>query len=152
MTFGTATTFGVRARDRATNWGAWAIAPAVTAVRYQETNPAITYGGSWSRIRSGSASAGGTRYASRAGASVSFRFTGRAVAVIAPMGRTRGSAKVYLDGVYSSTISLHRSSSAARVVVVSRAWSASGVHTIKLVVAGTARHPRVDVDAFAILR
>ena len=152
LTVGMPYVFGVRARDAATNWGAWAISPAVTPVRYQETGTAVTYGGPWGRLRTVSASGGGTRYATRPGASISFRFTGRAVAVIAPKGTSRGSARLYVDGVYSSTISLYRTSLAPRVVVAARAWSTSGVHTIKLVVVGTARHPRVEIDAFAVLR
>ena len=152
LTFGTKSTFGVRARDGATNWGAWAFAPSITPARFQETSTAVTYGGPWGRLRTASASGGVTRYATRPGASVSFRFTGRAVAVIAPKGTSRGSARLYVDGVYSSTISLYRTSLAPRIVVAARAWSASGVHTIKLVVVGTARHPRVEIDAFAVLR
>ena len=91
-------------------------------------------------------------YATRAGASVSFRFTGRAVAVVAPKGSTRGSVKVYVDGVYAGAVSLYRSASVSRVVVFGKSWTASGTHTVKLVVVGTAGRPRVDIDGFAILR
>ena len=86
------------------------------------------------------------------GASVSFRFTGRAVAVVAPRSRTRGSAKVYVDGAYAGTVSLYRSTTTARSVVFGSSWMANGTHTIKLVLVGTRGHPRFDIDAFAILR
>ena len=111
-----------------------------------------TYAGTWSSANSTSASAGRLRYATRAGASVSFRFTGRAVAVVAPKGPTRGSVKVYVDGVYAGAVSLYRTASVSRVVVFGRSWTASGTHTVKLVVVGTAGRPRVDIDGFAILR
>jgi hypothetical protein len=38
------------------------------------------------------------------------------------------------------------------VVVFSASWSTNGVHSVKLVVVGTAGRPRVEVDAFPILR
>jgi len=150
--FGTTYGFRDRARDRAGNWGAFVGGDAIAPLRYQDTSSRVTYSSSWHRYSTSSASGGHTHYASRRGASVTFRFTGRAFALVAPKGPTRGSAKLYVDGVYISTISLHRSSSVPRIVVAARSWSASGAHTVKLVVAGTAHHPRFDIDAFAILR
>jgi hypothetical protein len=73
------------------------------------------------------------------------------VAVVAPRSSSRGSIKVYVDGSYVSTVSTYRSSGQSRIVVFSKAWSASGAHTIKLVVVGTSGHPRFDIDAFAKL-
>ena len=152
LAFGTVYGFHVRARDGAGNWGTWTGPARITPLRYEESRPQVTYRGSWRRVRSTSASGGQTRYATRRGASVTFRFTGRAFAAIAPKGLTRGSAKLYVDGKYVSTISLRRSTSAARIVVAARSWSVSGRHTVKLVVVGTAHHPRVDIDAFVVLR
>jgi hypothetical protein len=104
------------------------------------------------RATSPSAAAGYVRYATRAGAAASVRFTGRAIGWVAPMGPTRGSAKVYVDGVYKATVSLYRSSFAARRIVFRASWASSGAHTIRIVVVGTAHRPRVDVDAFALIR
>ena len=67
---------------------------------------------------------------------------------IAPKGPTRGSLKLYVDGAYVGTVSLHRSSSVSRVVVAARSWLTSGAHTVRAVVVGTLHHPRVDIDAF----
>jgi hypothetical protein len=36
--------------------------------------------------------------------------------------------------------------------VFARSWRSSGSHTVRFVVAGTARHPRVDLDALVIIR
>jgi hypothetical protein len=47
---------------------------------------------------------------------------------------------------------LHRRHTHPRRVVFTHTWGAIGVHTIKIVVAGTRRHPRVDVDAFVIVQ
>jgi len=152
LAFGTTYAFRDRARDGAGNWGAFASGDTVLPLRYQDTSSSVTYSRSWHSYSTSSASGGRTHYASRRGAAVTFRFTGRAFAVIAPKGPTRGSAKLYVDGVYVSTVSLHRSSTLPRIVVAARSWSASGAHTVKLVVSATARYPRFDIDAFAILK
>ena len=66
-------------------------------------------------------------------ASVTFRFTGRSVALVAPKGTTRGIARVYVDGVYGGLFSEYRSPSRSRVVVWSTSWTVNGTHTIKFV-------------------
>ena len=50
---------------------------------------------------------------------MSFTFSGRSVAIVAPKGATRGSAKVYVDGVLKTTVDLHASSTVAQGVVYS---------------------------------
>ncbi|MEP6639637.1 MAG: S8 family peptidase [Chloroflexota bacterium] len=152
LSFATGYGFRVRAHDAAGNWGPFGAAGAVSAARYEESSAKVSYSGRWSRYHTASASGGRTRYATRRGAAVTFRFTGRAFAVIAPRGPTRGSARLYVDGRYVSTVSLYRSSSAPRVMVAGRSWSSSAGHTVRLVLVGTAHHPRFDIDAFAILR
>ena len=82
---------------------------------------------------------------------MSFRFTGRAVAIVAPKGASRGSAKLYVDGVYVSTVNLYRSVWKPRNVVAARSWTTAGKHTIRLVAVGTPRHSRVDIDAFLVI-
>ncbi len=151
LTIGTAWSLRVRARDGAGNWGAWTSGRTITPKRYQESSPRVSYHGTWRVVATSSASGGHQRYATRKGASVTFRFTGRAFGIVAPKGASRGSAKMYVDGVYVSTVSLYRSSWRPRNVVAARSWSSSGSHTVKLVVVGTAGHPRVDVDAFLVI-
>ncbi len=141
----------VRARDGAGNWGAWTSGTTITPVRYQDTSSLVRYGGTWHGFTTANASGGHERYATHKGAWVSFRFTGRAFALVAPKGASRGSAKLYVDGHYVSTVSLHRTTWTPRIVIAARSWSASGSHTVKLVVVGTAGHPRVDVDAFLVI-
>ena len=138
LTFGRTYGFRDRARDGAGNWGAFATGPTIAPVRYQDTSSRVTYNRSWRTYSASSASGGHTHYATRAGAAATFRFTGRAFALIAPKGPTRGSLKIYVDGAYVGTVSLHRSSSVSRVVVAARSWLTSGAHTV--------------IDAFAILR
>ncbi|MFL5675621.1 MAG: S8 family serine peptidase [Chloroflexota bacterium] len=148
---GASTSFRIRARDGAGNWSDWSDATTITPARYQESGVKVTYHGTWRTFRTSSASGGRQRYATHKGASVTFRFTGRSVAIVAPRGASRGSAKFYVDGVYVSTVDLHRSSWTPRNVVAARSWKSAGSHTIKLVVLATPGHPRVDVDGFLVI-
>ncbi len=57
-----------------------------------------------------------------------------------------------IAAVAVTTVNLHRSSFTPRNVVAARSWLRSGTHTIKLVALGTAGHPRIDIDAFLVIR
>jgi hypothetical protein len=118
----------------------------------QEANPAVAYHGTWHSVSSASASGGSQKYATSAGATATYAFWGSSIAWVAYKAPGYGSAKVYIDGVYAATVSLYRSTSVSRSLVYAKAWGSNGTHTIKVVVVGTAGHPRVDIDAFALLR
>jgi subtilisin family serine protease len=152
LTFSTAYRYRVRAHDGAGNTGAYVDGPQVRPKLTQQNGTGVVYGGTWTGRASSSASGGSTRYATKAGAWVQFSFTGRAVAVIAPKGASRGTVKVYVDGAYVATASAYRSSSQSKIVLLARNWSTSGSHKVKLVLTGTAGHPRFDIDAFAYLQ
>ena len=152
LPLGTATQFGIAARDGAGNVGPQAESPAVTALLLQDGSSLARYGGTWSLVSSSAASNGKLHSSTRAGASVEFSTTARAMAVVGRLGPTEGSAKVYVDGAYVKTIDFRRSTSQSKVVVFNSSWSTNGPHKVKVVVVGTAGHPRVDVDAFAVLR
>jgi hypothetical protein len=124
----------------------------VTPRLTQQNGTGVTYGGTWSTLSSSNASGGSARYATKAGAWVQFSFTGRAVAVVGPKGPSRGSVKVYVDGALIRTVSAYRSSSQSKVVLFAHTWDSSASHTVKLVLSGTAGHPRFDIDAFARLQ
>jgi hypothetical protein len=118
----------------------------------QETNGAIAYDGRWSRAYWNAALASYQRRSSDAGASARFAFTGFSVAWVAQKGPTSGRAKVYVDGRYVKTIDLRASSARARRIVFARRWETAAPHTVKVVVVGTAGRPRVDLDAFLVVR
>ena len=152
LTFSTAYRYRVRAQDRAGNTGEYVDGPQVRPKLTQQNGTGVTYSGTWTSRSSSSASGGSTRYATKAGAWVQFSFTGRAVAVIAPKGASRGSFKAYVDGTYVGTVSAYRSSSQSRMVLFAQNWSTSGSHKVKLVLTGTSGHPRFDIDAFGYLQ
>ena len=102
-------------------------------------------------MTSSSYSGGSLRYATAAGASANYTFVGSSVAWVSALGPGRGSAAVYLDGVYRATVSLYAATAASRRIVYAASWASQGTHAIRVVVVGTAGHPRVDVDAFVRL-
>lgn len=141
--------FRVRAVDRAGRVSAWAAGSDTALARRQQG--AGRYGGSGWLTAGAAVYLGGSAKASRsARAGVTFAFSGTSVAWIGPVGPTRGRASVYLDGTLVTTVNLYRSSFQARQVLFAT-HVAAGSHTLTIRVAGTAGHPWVAVDAFAVL-
>lgn len=141
--------FRVRALDRAGNASAWVYGPTFRLSAVQQSSTAIAYGGTWRTTTSTSYWGGSAKYATAAGARARIRVTGRSFAWVAAVGPTRGSARIYVNGVYLRTVSLHAPTSASRRVVFVQHWSSSATRTIEIRVVGTSGRPRVDLDAFA---
>ena len=152
LAFKTPYTVRIRARDRAGNLSGWVVGRTFEPRIYQETTSFATYHGTWSSTLARGSSAGRERSSTRAGASVTFQFTGQAFGIVATRGPSRGQAKVWIDGAYLGVIDLHSAATKSRVVVLNRAWTARGSHTVKFVVVGTSGHPRFDVDALLLMR
>jgi hypothetical protein len=144
--------YAVRAVGAGGSRSAWAFGTTFRLTAYSEKSGAVTFGGAWWATSSSAFVGGTSRHAKAAGASATFRFTARQVAWVAAVGPTRGQARVYVDGAYAKTVSLYSTSATARQVAFTRTWSSSGSHSIRIVVLGTAGHPRVDVDAFVTVR
>ena len=142
----------LRAKDAAGNWSPWSLLPTASTGVAQDTSGSIVRTGAWSSTSNTSYSRGTSIFAKTAGAGLTREFTGRAIAWVAAMGPTRGSAKVYIDGALAATVSQYRSDPAYRRVVFEYSWQTSGTHRITIVVAGTAGRPRVDLDALAVIR
>ena len=140
------------AADCVGNTSAFVKGPSVRLTAFQDKNADIVYTRAWSRASVASAYGGTVHMVSKAGAYAKFRFTGRQVAWVASRTATRGTARVYLDGHLTATVDLHSSTPIRRRIVFAHAWSGDGVHTIKIVCAGTHGHPAVDVDAFLTVR
>ncbi|HEX2627118.1 MAG TPA: hypothetical protein VHL56_09480, partial [Candidatus Limnocylindrales bacterium] len=140
-----------RATDGAGNLGPWHYGSTFALRLTQQSSSTVRYAGSWVAIGNAYASGGSLRYSTAAGASATFTFTGRSVAWVSFRSPVRGSAKVYIDGVYKATVNLYASTFSARDVVYAASWSVDGPHTLRIVNAGTAGHSRVDIDAFLTL-
>jgi subtilisin family serine protease len=141
--------YRLRARDAAGNWSAWADGPTLSSLVVQDRSTAVAYSGTWRKALYSGASGGSTTYARAANARARIVFSGRAVAIVAPTGPTRGSARLYIDGLYRGTISFRSSRGNSRVVVVSTTFPTLATHTVQLRLVGNGR---VDLDAFVVLR
>jgi subtilisin family serine protease len=141
--------YRLRARDGAGNWSDWAGGPAVTGVLVQDRSTATAYRGSWHRSWISWASGGTTAWSSTAGSSARTTFSGRGVAIVGTTGKGHGHAKVYVDGVYRTTISFWAAATHGRMILFSTRWEPLGTHTIELRAIGDAK---TELDAFVILR
>ncbi|MFI5052880.1 MAG: Ig-like domain-containing protein, partial [Acidimicrobiia bacterium] len=143
--------FEIRAHDSAGNVGGWVAGPTLHPTLYQQTGGSIVYHGTWTTQTASVYSGGSSRYATGAGASASYTFTGRSVAFVTALAWNRGAVKVYIDGVLVTTVDCYAATATYHDVAYARTWASSGTHTIKLVVVGTAGRPRVDLDAIEVL-
>jgi hypothetical protein len=128
-----------------------AAAPTTSVHRYSETSSKITYSGTWRSAGYSGYAGGAAKYATKAGATASFAFSGSKVVWYGPVGPTRGKARVLVDGTYLKTVNLYASSFAARKAVFSKSWSVAGAHTVVIEVLGTAGHPYVAIDGFTVV-
>jgi len=117
----------------------------------QESASAVRYSARWRKVSSSNALGGTLKYATVTGSTATFRFTGSAISLVGPLGPGRGAAKVLIDGVAAGAFNEYATSGRSRQVVYSRTV-APGPHTITIKLAGTAGHPRVDLDAFVVLK
>ncbi len=119
-------------------------------VTYQENNQALSYKGAWYSAYYDSYLSGAVRSSDAVGARVSLSFSGTEIAWVGPVGPTRGSARVYLDGSYVKTVNTWNSSFLPTRVLFRQAWASMGKHRIQIVTNGTAGHPTVALDAFVV--
>jgi N-acetylmuramoyl-L-alanine amidase-like protein len=140
--------FEVRGRDKAGNVGAWKAGPTFRAKLIQQTKPKVVFSGSTRSAASAAYSGGSERQLLAAGSAARLTFVGRSVSFVSTRDTNRGSARIYIDGVFVTTIDLS-GSPAHRFVAFTKAWGSAGTHTIRVVAVGTGR---VGVDAFGVLR
>ncbi len=143
---------GVRARDAAANLSGWAWGASFRPTLVSEKSAAITWRGTWRAEADPTHQGGATRYATDRAASATFTFTGRQVAWVTAAGPDRGVARVFVDGVLARTVDLAALPAGDCVVAFRATFGATGTHTVRIVVLGTAGRPRVDVDGFLVQR
>ena len=135
------------ATDNAGNDKAGAAGATVSVAALSDRSSAVTYRGTW-RTSSSSAYSGGTaHYATAAGAKATFKVTGKGFTWIASKSKSRGSARIYVNGNFVKTVSLYSSSVKHRQLVYSLRWSTSATRTVTIKVVGTSGRPRVDLDS-----
>jgi hypothetical protein len=131
---------------------AYRTGPAFTTKSYSESNAATKYSGTWALYTSSVYAGGKARLTGTANRSVSLTFVGNQVAWLSRSGPTFGSARVYIDGTLVKTVSLYATTPVDRKLAYVKTWTTAGTHTIRVVVVGTAGHPRVTHDQFYVIR
>jgi hypothetical protein len=94
---------------------------------------------------------GSVDFATVSGKKATFSFTGKQVAWVSTIASNRGSAKASLDGGAATTVNKHGTATKPAMVVYT-ATKTAGTHSLVVNVLGTAGHPRVDVDAFLVIK
>jgi subtilisin len=142
---GRATTLAVRARSSTGARSAWTTSARVTARLAQEDASAVSRSSGWRRVRIDDASAGYRLQSTKSGARVTYRFSGRSIALVAARGKLLGQADILIDGKRVATIDLKARTQLHRQIVWARRVS-SGEHTITIRV----RKGTVVVDGFVV--
>jgi len=151
MAIGSDRRFRLRASTDAAGPGPWSPELIVRLRRFEDRHPSIRTTGPWSSASASAYSDGRVRYATRRGATMSMEFHGRAIAVRAAIGPTRGQVDVIVDGQAAGRVDLGASRFGGSVVVFEEAWPGDGDHQIRLRVVGTSGRPFVAIDAFDVL-
>jgi hypothetical protein len=136
----------VRAVDDSGNVGDWSTIWQRLGLR-ESDSPSIRYSSpGWTTARHATASGGSLRTSTTVGASASLTFYGTAVAWVAPVGPTKGSATILIDG-HPGAVSLYAPSLGTQRIVFASGPLAQATHSLTISVAGG----RVDIDAILIL-
>jgi hypothetical protein len=142
--------FRVRAVDTANRAGPWVTTRPRLSSRITDASGELDWSGSWSTADHSGYLGGEVRSTDQAGATVRFEFTGNRLAWIAPVGPTRGKARVYVDGDEVAVVDQYASSFVARRVVLTLALS-DGRHDVEIKALGTSGRPTVAIDAIDLL-
>ncbi|MFF8532494.1 N-acetylmuramoyl-L-alanine amidase [Streptomyces sp. NPDC015532] len=145
---GTAGTWSMTAYDYAGNTASASLTATPTIL--QETSATRT--GTWA-TKASSSYLGGKSYSSTAkNASLTWTFTGRSAAWVVSRAAGSGQADIYVDGVKATTVDMKSATTSYRTVQWTKTWSASGAHTVKIVVTGTPGRPTVTTDGLVYLK
>jgi hypothetical protein len=113
----------------------------------QETAASLTAG--WTTSSCLCWSGGNVLWNTRTGAKASFTFSGQSIAWVTNRASNRGTANIYIDGTFIRSVNL-QGATVNRIVGFQKRFGSVATHTLDIVVAGTAGHPRVDIDAFVV--
>jgi subtilisin len=141
-----------RSSDGSGNWSEWVTTPTFDLQMTQGEAGAVGTSGSWTTKSVAKTLAGQVRFSKQPNAKATFTFTGRELAIVGFTRPKGGRAEVYVNGKLQTTIDTRSSSKVKRKIVFNRTWASSATRTVEVVVLGTTDRPRVDIDAFIVLR
>jgi hypothetical protein len=157
-TLGAAVTSGhtyryeVRAHDKAGNLSGWKAGTTIKPTLVQQTSALVHFTGPSGTASKSAYSGGSTRYLAAGGATAWLQTSARSLSFVTTKAPGRGQVRIYIDGVYQTTIDLGAATTTYRYVAFARTWSTVGTHRITVVAVGTPGRQRIDVDAFGVMR
>jgi hypothetical protein len=145
------TTYYLRARVRdgyghVTAWSSAATAP----VPYDDHSAARTTG--WTEVGATGRYQARLSTSRQAGAALQWRGYGSEYSVVADRCASCGQLRVYVDGVLRSTVDTYASTTLVRQTIWRLRYAGIGLHTVRVVVVGTAGRPLVRVDGLVATR
>jgi hypothetical protein len=144
--------YRVATRDHSGNVSTYATGPSFKAISYNESSTVIAYKGTWVLASAPTYIGGKAKFSTRASSSATASILGNRVGWLGRTGPTSGTARVYIDGVLKASINLYAPTTGIRKLLFTHSWSSVGNHKMKIVVNGTAGHPRVTIDQVLVLR
>lgn len=111
--------------------------------RVADGSKLISYRFAWPTATYAAYSGHQVHYSIRSGASATVTFKGTGFAWLGPVGPTRGTARVFIDGHAVANVDLRRSTFQAHATVFSRKLTA-GQHTVRIVVTSSGRPVAID--------
>ena len=118
-----------------------------------DKDAAMTYSKGWTVANCTCWLGGTAHYTSAKNASVTFHTpkpvdaSGVRLALLMPKGPNRGSAALYIDGVYKGTLNSHSPNKVNGRITYQMLLPGTAAHTVKIVNLATPGHPRIDIDA-----
>jgi len=140
--------FQIRATDSLGHTSVWS--PGVHFHLNTAQEGAATYAGTWVSQQLNGAWGRSVSSSTELNASATFGFAGRYGVWVGTKGPMYGSAAVYVDGTYQTTIDCNAGSTQKRRVLFryATAQPTNYIHMIQIVNLATAGHPRIDIDGF----
>jgi len=130
-----------------------AYSPAVmTVVPYDDRASSAVFSTGWTRATASGRFLGTYTYTTAASKTMTFKAEALVFTLIGDKCTTCGKLRVYVDNVLVATIDTYRSATAVRQALYTKAFSATKLHTLKIVTLGTAGRPKVMIDAVAVRR
>jgi hypothetical protein len=131
--------------------GPWATTRSLVPRLVGDRNSAIAWSRGW-RTQTSSSAVDGTIHTAKARVGMTFSFTGRSLAVIAPLGAHLAPFLVTIDGRAAGTITPSATWTTDRRIVAVWSWPADGTHTLRLRTRPSSSRPTAILDALAVLR
>ncbi len=131
--------------------GPWAMIDDVLAARIEPSSRTVDLSGSWKRVSFGDYSGDTALSTDAARATMTWRGTTHAVAIVGPTGPTRARLVVFVDGAREATVELYSARYTARTSLFSTFGGSAAEHEIRLVAEPAGGRRTVAIDDLVTL-